>query len=283
MLGVSASIVLIYLALDRIERLEERHLAMEQTIANLSTQIAQFSRCEHSSLPVTHHRRNSSQNAVDETGGDPSAENQRSSLQLSPTYSLWLYRIVSMRWAIQARERSFFDKVGIYEEASDGPDNQLETLPVLTNQGHSPLCLTCISHLTSGKFEPQLNGVREHRRILSIFFKARISAIQESAEAGCTICKIILTTLQDAEDFAIQAKASGLNDEECFGMSACVGRAMEALAISLNLYGTVQSIMVFQIEMQNNVGASILGPYFKMFLDRGTLSISVIYEIQHKY
>lgn len=264
MLGVSASIVLIYFALNRIKRLKERQLAMEQTIANLTT-----------------HRRissDSSQNAVDETVGDPIAENQRSSLLLSPTYSLWLYRAVFARW-VMVEGRSFFEKAGICEEASDGPYNQSDTLPVLTSRQHSPLCPTCISHLTSGKFESQLNGVREHKRVFSIFFKARISTIQDSAEAGCTICNIILTTVQDAKIFAIQAKASGLDDEECFGMSTCVGQAMETLAISLNLYGTIQSIMIFQIEMQNNVGASVLGLCFKIFLDQGMLSISVIYEI----
>jgi hypothetical protein len=276
-LGVSASIVLVYFALDRIERLEERQRAIEQTTADLTNRIAQFRSCEHSSLPLTQRRHNSLLNAVGNTERDKIAEERRLSFLLSPTCSTWRYRIGLMRWAIPARDRSSFDEVGVYEKSSDEPGNQSDSLPVFTNRRHSPLCLACISRLTSGKFQPRLDGVREHARVFSIFYEAKISAIQDSAKTGCAICKIILTTLQDAEKFGIQAKASGLHDEDYFGIY--FGRAMEALAISLNLYGTMQCVMVFQIEMRNDVGESIPGPYFRVFLDRGTLRVHVISEI----
>ena len=279
-IGVSAPLVLIYFALDRIKRLEERLRAIEENTTDLTNQIVQFKSCEHVSLLPAQRRRTPSPKSVKDA---ENAKDQRLLFMLSPTYSSLLHRTAFMRWAILEKDESFLSRDYVCEVGSDESDNQSATPTVLPNQRHSPLCLTCISRLTLGKFKQRTDGVREHRRVFSTSYNARLSAIQESAETGCTICQIIFTTLQGAADFATEAKALRLSDEECFRISTFFDKVVDALTISLNLCGTIQCVMLFQIEVQNDVGVSLPGPCFKVFLDRGALRVELTSETGYRH
>ena len=63
-IGVSAPLVLIYFALDRIKRLEERLRAIEENTTDLTNQIVQFKNCEHVSLLPAQRRRTPSPKSV---------------------------------------------------------------------------------------------------------------------------------------------------------------------------------------------------------------------------
>ncbi|KAF1953055.1 HET-domain-containing protein [Byssothecium circinans] len=239
-----------YFVLDRIRYLDERQRAMEDTATDLAN----------------NRRHKSSFSPDDDTYGDEIA---RISLLLSRTYSSWLRRGVMIRWAIQPGNSSSFEEMDVWEDTLDDSDNQLDILP--ENQKHSPLCRACISRLTSGQFRARRSGVPQHARVLSLFYNVNISAIHRSAaKTGCTICKMISGTLQDAENFVTHAKTVGFSDEECFGMSTFFVEAVNVLTISLNLYGTIQCIMELQMEIYNEVKTRILGPYFRLFLDRSS-------------
>jgi hypothetical protein len=117
--GVSAPLVLIYFALDRIKHLEERLRAIEENTADLTNQIAQFKSCKHISLLPTQRRRTPSPKSVNDIKDTENAKDQLLRFMLSPTYSSLLHRNTFMRWAILAKDESFLSRDYIYEEGSD--------------------------------------------------------------------------------------------------------------------------------------------------------------------
>jgi hypothetical protein len=179
-----------------------------------------------------------------------------------------------IRSAIQTSKIPISEVEEIRGSDLDEKDNYLDILTSSMGQEHSPLCSGCVSRLTSGNFRARLNGIQENTRVFSMFYKMGTSRIHQSARNSCTICTIVSTTLQDGENFITRAKDHGLNDNECFEMSAFFLRVHDVLTVSLNFFGPVGCVMDFQVEIQNGSGTRMISTNFKVFLARGTFKIS---------
>jgi hypothetical protein len=271
----------VYLILRQIQSLNEQLRSVERITTELTNRVACLEDSDHVSIPLTEKQpRRSSGPSITYSDVREPKHDEQSRFKLSPTYRSWLWRLAMMRSSIQASEKPSPEEENPPGEALEREDHKSDILASSLGREHSPLCSSCTTRLISGGFKARLHSTQENTQVFTIFYKMKTSAIYTSAQRGCTICRVISTTLQDGEEFIAQAKRYGFNNEDCFDIKAFFAGVMDVLTISLNFFGTVHCAMDFQMEIRNENGTRVLSPNFRVFLAQGSSDISYVPDIR---